>query len=316
MDTGFYVGPIGSMVQLPDVDTVVDVALSRIGGTGVSLMGNQWRDTLGYRRAWGWKWENLLPAQLPYLEALAAGMVPGPLRLIDPRRANRLPEQIASGGSRSRSPDGFGVTLGGRNYRDLRAVEPDPLTLGPNAMLRGCIEWARNTGGAGVLYPTGPEPGGTWRCPLRPGVPEVLEFSAWVAGKAGLVVGLEWTEYDRAGVGTTYASDASGDQATLTSGGWQQITVNIAPAASAVSLMPRLVTDAAQPSGSVLTTAWQLAALDAEELPPGQWSGQLPEEIAAGWRIGGGAPAVVADPVSGSYRRYGWHSAGLSLIET
>ena len=83
-----------------------------------------------------------------------------------------------------------------------------------------------------------------------------------------------------------------------------------------VGLLPRLAVDASQPSGTVLTTGWQVAALDAEERPPGGWSGRMPPEIAAGWRIGGGAPFVVADPAAGAYPRYGWHGAGLTLIET
>lgn len=315
MDTGFYVGALGSMVALPDVATPVDVGLARIGGSGVSLMGRQWRDTLGTRRSWSWAWDNLLPAQLPYVEALATGLVRGPLRLIDPRRANRLHEQHASGGSRSRSARGWAVTAGGVGYKALTAVEPDPATLGPGPLLRGCIEWSRNAGGAGVLYPSGLDGTGVWLVPLLPNR-EVLQLSCWVAGKAGLVVELRWSEYDKASVATPLFSDATSDTAVLQSGAWQQITVNVAPAAGAVGLLPRLAVDASQPSGTVLTTGWQVAALDAEERPSGGWSGRMPPEIAAGWRIGGGAPFVVADPAAGAYPRYGWHGAGLTLIET
>lgn len=315
MDTGFYVGPVGSLVQLPDVAADVDVASARIGGAGRSLMGRAWRDTLGYQRTWTWKWADLLPAQTAYLDAVANGLVPGPLRLVDPRRTNRLPEQQASGGSRSRSADGFAVTLGGLTYRDLGKVEPVPQTLGPWQLLRGCVEWSRSTGGAGSLFLTGPEADGTWRCPITPRR-DIVELSAWVAGKAGLPVALEWTEWDRAGTARNYSSTAAGASVALEAGRWQQLIVNVAPAADAVAMMPRLTTATGAASGSVLTTAWQLAALDAEEQPPGSWSGRVPPELAAGWRIGGGAPAVVADPSGGAYPRFGFHDAGLVLVET
>ncbi|MEV1294432.1 hypothetical protein [Pseudonocardia sp. NPDC049635] len=313
MDTGFYVGPLGLLLPLPDVSSAVEVATDRIGSSSRSLMGRQWRDTLGYQRTWTWKWLDLLPSQLPYVEALSTGMVPGPLRLIDPRRANRLPEQVASGGSRSRSPDGFAVTSGGLTYRNLRSVEPDPATLGPRALLRGCIEWGRSAGGDGLLYPVTPD-GEPWQVPVLPEQP--LELSCWVAGKAGLTVGIVWDEYDEDGNASSHSSDADGDEVELQSGAWQQLVVNVLPSDLSAGLVPMLMTPPGAPSGVVLTTAWQVAALDAEEPPVGLWSGRVPVEQAAGWRIGGGAPFVVADPIASTYVRYGFHDAGLVLVET
>ena len=315
MDTGFYVGPVGSLVQLPDVASDVDVATARIGGSDASLMGNAWRDTLGYRRTWTWKWADLLPAQLPYIEALTHGLVPGPLRLVDPRRANRLPEQQASGGSRSRSPRGFAVTAGGLTYRALTRVEPDPRTLGPWQLLRGCIEWGRSAGGSGMMFPSDPGTGEPWLVPLLTSQ-ERLQLSCWVAGKAGLSVELRWVEVNRDGTSSWLFSEATTDTAVLQSGAWQLVTANVAPGPDAVALYPRLYTDEAAPSGAVLSTAWQVAALDAEERPAGLWTGEPPPELAGGWRIGGGAPFVVADPASGGYPRYGFHDAGLVLVET
>lgn len=317
MDTRFYVGPLGGMLALPDVAADVAAPVARIGGSSASLMGRQWRDTLGYRRTWAWQWQWLLPAQLPYVEALTHGMVRGPLRLIDPRRTNRLPENVASGGSTSRSTRGFGVTVGGLAYRDLRAISADPTTLPAHLMLRGCQEWLRTIGGSGTLYPAGPEWDGTWQLPLVPH-DESLRLSVWVVGQPGVTVGLEWTEYDAAGQGQGYFSEAGGDTVELSATVWQQIAVNVDPDPAAVALSPRLTTPEGSPAGSVFTTAWQIEALDAETPPPGLLTvapGYAPE-LSGGWRIGGGAPVVVADPHGGSYPRAGFHNTGLVLVET
>lgn len=317
MDTSFYVGTPGSMVALPDVYSPVDAPVTRIGASSRSLGGNQWRDTLGYRRSWTWKWENLLPAHRPYVDALMYDLVPGPLRLIDPRRANRLPEQVASGGSVMRSTQRFAVTAGGTAYRDLRtATATDPTSLGPARLLRGCVEWLRTGPGTGTLYLSGSEADGTWRLPLTP-LNEPLQLSCWVAGNSGVTVGLEWTEYDAAGVGTGFFSDAGGDTVQLSSSQWQLLTVNIAPDPASVSLSPRLTTDAAQPSGSVLSTAWQIAALDAETGVTDSLSGDCAApELADGWRTGGGAPYVVVDPGGYTYTLPGFTDVGLVLTET
>ncbi|MDN5920369.1 MAG: hypothetical protein L0I76_35600 [Pseudonocardia sp.] len=315
-DELFYVGPVGGLRPLPDVAGSVDVPLARIGGTHQSLTGRLTHDTLGFQRHWTWAWDLLLAEHLPFVEALQLGLVPSPLRLVDPRRANRLPEQVASGGSLTRSSAGFATSFGGLTYRPLTSTGADPTTLPAAGLLQGAVEWQRPTSGAGSVYPSETVAEGTWRLPLIPGG-ETLELSMWVCGKAGMTVGIEWIEYDATGAGTGYFSAADGDTVELSTTVWQLITVNVEPAVGSVSLTPQLTVGAGEPAGSVYSTAWQVAALDAESLPSGMTAGACVDgDLSGGWRPGGGAPLVVTEPAGGGYPRFGFYSAGLTLIET
>lgn len=312
ISTQFHVGPIGGLVELPDVLGQVDAPLERIGGSSRSLLGRQWRDTLGFQRSWAWSWDALLPEQVAAVEALAYGLVPGPLRLLDPYRANRLPEQVASGGSVTRSGRGFAVTVGGVQYRSNRLVAPDPTTLGPGRLLRGCQEWLRPTSGDGVLYLPGNTLDGAWRMPVVPG--ESLRLSAWLAGQAGVQPRLGWVEYDRADVGTAYQTPTG---LPVTSTGWQRATTEFVPAPGTVAVTPRLALPAGSPAGSVFVTGLSFGPLDAEALPGAMAVLCEPDDPGDGWRVGGGAAEVIPEPNGGGYTGTpGLRKSGLTLVET
>lgn len=315
MDTRFYVGAAGRMIALPDVLTEVDKSAERIGGTGVSLMGRLWRDTLGYRRTWAWRWDALLPEQIPYVEALAYGSVPGPLRLVDPRVSNRLPQQVASGGSVMRSTRGFATTVGGLQYRSLIEATADPTTLPARPLLRGAIEWLRPSAGDGVLYLSAATLDGAWRLPLIGSEP--LQLSAWVSGASGVPVTLQWVEYNAAGQAQGYTDPGTSDTVTLASNRWQSVSALVQPQASSVEITPRLVVPTSAGPGSVLVTALQINTLDAERRPAGMVVPCEIPEVSGGWRIGGGSPYVVPDPdVHGYPAAPGLHRIGLKLVET
>lgn len=307
----FHVGPIGGLVALPDVEGDVEVPLERIGGSAVSLMGRQWRDTLGFRRSWRWQWDTLLPEQVVAAEALAYGMVPGPIRLLDPHRANRLPEQVASGGSVNRSSRGFAVTAGGVQYRSLRLLNPDLATLTPGRLLRGAQEWIRPSAAEGVLYLPGSTIDGTWRLPVVPG--ERLRLSAWVAGQAGLQPRLGWVEFSRTGAGAAATSPAP---VAVNSTTWQRTSVEFTPQASTVSITPRLVLPSGSIAGSLYVTALSLGPLDAEQRPGALAVVCDTDDPGGGWRIGGGSAEVVPEPDGGGYRRRPFRSTGLLLVES
>lgn len=312
VSTQFYVGPIGGLLALPDVQGDVDAPLERIGGSSRSLMGRQWRDTLGFQRSWSWSWDTLLPEQVVAVEALAYGIVPGPLRLLDPYRSNRLTEQVASGGSVTRSARGFAVTVGGIQYRAVRLIAPNVTTLVPWRLLRGCQEWMRPTAGDGVLYLPGNTLDGTWRLPVVEG--ERLRFSAWLAGQSGVAPRLGWVEYDRAGVATAYQTPTG---LPLNSTTWQQGTTEFIPAAGTVAVSPRLSLPAGTAAGSVFVTALSLGPLDAEERPGALSVLCEPDDPGEGWRIGGGAAEVVAEPNGGGYPGMaGLRKGGLTFVET
>jgi hypothetical protein len=316
----FWVGSVGWLRPLPNIYSDVAVADARLGGSSTSLTGRQWRDTLGYQRTWSWGWANLLPAHMPYVHALSHGLVPDPLRLIDPHEVNRLPEQVASGGSRARSTDGFAITAGGLSYRDLKSLPSDRTTLPPAPLLRGAQEWQRPSGGPGTMYLTGDASDGSWQLPAVP-AEGPLELSCWVVGVAGLPVELAWTEYAADGTASPYYADGTGpEQAVLSSSVWQRLVLEVDPGThGAVSLTPRLtVSDEAAVAGSVFTTAWQIRSLTSGGVTNmGSWQGDCaPEDLSGGWWPGGGAPYVVTDPGTTTYRLYGLRDSALLLTET
>lgn len=315
-----YVGPIGGLVALPDVEAPIDVPLNRYGGGGRTLMGQEWRDTISRAHSWSWKWENLLARQVAHVDLLANGAVRGPLRLIDPRKANRLPKRVSAGGSLDRSASSFAATIGGLYYRDLMTVPPSIATLPASRGLRGCIEWQRPQGGAGTLYIPGDGYDGTWRLPLLDPADraEDIEWWCWVAGPIGVTVEAQWTEYEITEVAHPYLSPQTADNAALSPAVWQRITVLTSPWArpSSVSWTPRLVVPDGSPPGSIYTTAWVAGPPGAEDEDPAtQVLCDIPE-LLGGFRIGGGAPKVIADPGGSAYGHPGFYDTALTLTET
>jgi hypothetical protein len=320
-DRQFYVGPIGSLLPLPDVEAAPDAPLTRWGGGGRTLLGQEWRDTLSYSRTWTWAAANLLARQTAYVDALQTGVVRGPLRLIDPRRANRLPRRVSVAGAIGRSSSQFAVSVGGLYYRDITTVPAALSSLPPAPAMSGAIEWQRPQGGAGTLYLPGPGYDGTWRLPLlAPNIAqEDIELSCWVTGASGLVVEMQWTEYEITEAAHPYFSSTAPARAvTLNPSVWQRVSVLVSPYArpTSVALTPRLVTAAGAPVGSVYSTAWQASNPLAElEDAATAVMCDIPDQL-GGWRVGGGAPQVVVDPGGASYPYPGFYNAAITLTET
>lgn len=310
----FHVGPIGSLLPLPDRLVDVPASLTRLGGTHVSLEGNRITDTFGFKRSWSWAWENLLPWQLPYVEALVYGLVPGPLRLIDPRRTNRLPEQNATGGSVRRSARGWNSSAGVLSYRAIRGLPADPASLPAAVALRGAIGWQLLATGGGSCYPADAATSdGTWRTPVLPG--EEIEAFCWATGPSGTQVNLTRREYSATGDATTI----TGPIVTLSATEWRRVAVSFTPAGSTVSIATLLTAAAATPPGFVFTTAWQIADPQAEVLSPRfvtDCFGDATSDFTGGWRPGGGAPVVTTAPQGHAYGLPGLHHIGLTLLET
>lgn len=321
IDRLFYVGRLGWLRSLPDVESPADTPPSRIGGSGQSLYGRQWRDTLSYLDSWTWKWNNLLAPQTVYVDALLHGQVRGPLRLLDPRKVNRVPRQQASGGSVSGSSEGFGVSAGGLQYRDLLKASPSVDTLPMGDSIRGCQEWVRPNAGSGALYLAGPELDGTWRAPLLPG--EQVRLSMWVGGADGLAPELRWIEYERDDTPHSYYStQQASDTVALASGVWQEVSLLVTGKVASgtgtftsASITPRLYLPEGSPAGSVFVTGIQVRSVESE-LPHGIHGACVPDPPPGLWYPGGASPRVVVDPGPAAHADVGWYDAGLTLTET
>lgn len=313
-----FVGPLGRMLALPDVksDTPPNVSTARIGGVHRALAGGITVDTFARKRTWTWQWDLLMDKQLALVEAIQFGTIRGPLRLIDPRRYNRLPEDVASAGSVSGTARAFLTDNNSAAYwRPLsRLTNVERESLGPWRLLDGAMEWQVLTPGANYLRARDARyTDQLWRVPVLPGEP--LEFSCWNThpDNASIAAGVSWYDAN----GTLITADIT-EYTPGTPTEWSRLAVTAAPPDEAVFCSPYLATQVEfmPVVTSVFTTAWQVCSPSLARLVPyGVTEHCDVPELGGEWRLGGGAPFVVADVGSTSYTRPGFYATGLTLYE-
>lgn len=315
-----YVGPLGALEALPDVVSTQapTVDVTRIGGMHRALAGGLTVDTFSRKRTWTFPYDLLMDKQLAYVEALQWGNIRGPLRLIDPRRYNRLPEEVASGGTTTGTAGAFESDNNSAIYwRPTRDMPGDLSTLGPRRVLHGGLEWQILTPDPDENYIAAHDwrYAGFWRTPILPN--ETVEVSCWClySLNAQIVVGLTWR--DRNGLPVTDSTVTE-----LTPGGgdeWVRLAVSGTAPDGAVFATPFLSTQSANfpTAQSVYTTAWQVASPTlARLIPPGVTEHCDIPEIAGEWRQGGGGPFVIPDIASTTYAKPGFYGTALTLIES
>jgi hypothetical protein len=308
-DTQFYVGPLGGLLPLPGTESSVDTPLSVIGGTHTSLTGAFTRDRFGYKRSWTWSYPLLTERQARLVEALQRNMVPGPLYLIDPRRPNRLPEQIASGGSLMRTPTGFipsNTTTA--LWRPLSYPAATASTLPASPILRGCLEWQILTPAQAFLELAGDASNGRHNVPVIPR--ETLEVSVWATGAPAATLTGGILLFDSAG---TQLSALGLPSVALSLTTWRLTANAFVVPDGATHMRMYLSTSAATPAGSIYTTALQVSRYHPEFVSG--LTQHCDDPDFGGWSLGGGAPQVVPDIGPSAYVRPGLQSSALTLIE-
>jgi hypothetical protein len=308
-DTNFYVGPLGNLMPLPGTEDKVDTPLTVVGGTHMSLTGAFTRDRFGYKRSWTWNYPLLTARQAQFVEALQRNMVPGPLFLLDPRRPNRLPEQIASGGSLLRTPSGF-IPSNTTTclWRPLTYPAATAATLPASPILRGCLEWQLLAAGGAGLELAGLAVDGRHNIPVMPG--EVLETSLWASGPPQAALSGTAHVYNAAGV-ELETHTLNPVQLSLTT--WLEVGTAFTCPPGAAYLRLTLAASSASPIGSIFITAYQVAKFNPEYVPGLRQFCDEPDF--GGWSLGGGAPQVIPDIGATGYLRAALQSSALTLIE-
>lgn len=311
-----WLGALGQMLPLPDVRARTDVPVERIGSIHRALGGGVTVDTFARKRSWVWQWERLLEKQTVFLEALQYGLVDGPLRMIDPRRPNRLPEYIAAGGSVFRSNYGYSTDAGSFAYwRPLTtASTADATTLPAHAMLRGFLEWKVAAPGS-TSYLRAADTrylDGRWRVPVLPY--ETLQVSMWAMGPTDSQVSLWVSELNVDGSSTLVQV---ADYLPMALNAWQELAGEHVIAPGVIAVTPYLVTDASHisPNDSIFTTAWSVTSKTLTSVPTGIIEHCDVPDLTAGWRIGGGGPYVVADVGANTYGELGFYGSALTVFE-
>jgi hypothetical protein len=308
-DTEFYVGPLGDLLPLPGVESGVDTPLAVIGGTHTSLTGAYTRDVFGYKRSWTWTYPMLTDKQARHVEALQRNLVPGPLYLIDPRRRNRLPEQIASGGSLLRTPDGFiPSNTTATVWRRLGHAPADPATLPARHILRGCLEWQLLAAGGASIELAGGALDGRHNIPVLN--QETLRVAFWANGPASTVMSATVHVFDAK---ETEIATVAVPGVQLTQGEWRRVHHGFICPTNAAYLRLSLECSSSTPIGSIFLTALSVERYHPTYVP-GLVNHCEPLEL-GDWDLGGGAPQVVPSPGSTGYVRPGLQSSALTLIE-
>lgn len=328
-DTDFYVGPLGGLRALPSTAAKVETPLSLIGGTHTSLTGAYTRDVFGYKRSWSFDFPGLTRTEAVYVEALQRNLVPGPLYLIDPRRPNRLPEQIASGGSLLRTPDGFiGSNTTITTWSPMTATATTITSLPAAPLLRGTLAWQLLAPGAATLELAGLAPDGRHNVPVMPR--ENLTASAWAVGPPSDQIDMTITVYgaggdvlsavtqSTGGFGTSaFGTSAFGGGSSLTTlspTDWTELAVDVTTPPGAAYLRLALTVPGGTGTGTIYVTALQVASAGAAIVPYLHKFCDYPD-YGGGWSLGGGAPQVVADAGSSNYLLPGLQTMALTLTE-
>lgn len=123
----WYLGPLGDLRALTCPEPGITVTLVRYGGVHQGLSGARTIDVTGHKHEYSFEWRWLDMAEKTWLDALHTRHIPGPFRLLDPLRRNRLSTQAVSfSGSAVTIPTATRTwvtdwpTVAGPGYRSLR----------------------------------------------------------------------------------------------------------------------------------------------------------------------------------------------------
>jgi hypothetical protein len=287
VNIAWYLGPLGAMRQIPDPQDPMQVDPALLGGVKTSLGGVVTVDRVARSRirSWPMTWPYLTEDDLVYLQLVADGLVPGPLRLIDPWCRNRLPQRVATGGSVSRSAVDF--TQAGGSAPIWVALTDPPA----GAPTRGAISWQRTTTAAGSLTTTNVVD----RVPLILG--EQIRASIWVRG-ATIQASAAVDAWDASNT----SARTSGTATTLAATGWTQLSVTYTAAAGRISATPVIAVASGQAVSTLQATGWMISAAD--------------QPVA--WTSIGGAPTVVPGELTNAYALFNnqRHSWSMTLRES
>lgn len=284
MATTWYLGPVGALTAIPAPAVDLEVSPEFIGGVHRALSGSVTVDRIAQPRSWPLKWAALTEDQANYLRLVGLGLVRSPLRLIDQELRNRLPVDVASGGSYTQSVDSFTQT-GGSTPTWVAITDP------PSAVpARGVVSWQRTTTAAGVLTTANSYD----RVPLI--TSEQIRVSLWARG-AAIAASAGYDLWNAAGSN----SRANGSTSTLHATNWTQLSVTVTPASDRIELSPLLNVASGQSASTLQTTGWMVS----------------PSSASTTWTAGGGAPTVVAgSELTETYIMVGLRQFGLLLLET
>lgn len=272
----WYIGPAGDLKQLvcPEVNLAVNDV--RFGGVHQALSGARTMDVTGIRQEITLQFTYLDESDYRWLQALQTRHIPGPHRLINPLRKNRLTTQAASLNPTASIRPGVKLSAGTWGW-----VNDWPTAAGYGSR---ATEWSGRTASSTLKFDSVQ---GTTLFPL-----EQFTGSVYIKGSSSISASLTVDYYDRYG---TFLSSATPESASVTTS-WARYTITrTAPSNAATAVLG--VT-------AVATTTMRLAAAQLET-----------GSSASAWDQGGGAPLVLVDQLPSTSPRFPLMNCSITLLE-
>lgn len=274
----WYLGPLGNLRELPCPELDVQLTTTRYGGIHQSLSGARHMDVTGHRSEYVMEFNYLDQDEYRWLEALHTRLIPGPFRLINPLKKNRL--SLAASTFQAGNYLGAGIQV----ESQLWEWDYD----WPSAAGFG----ARSMKFQGWQVPYALRFDRKIRVPVVPG--EAVTWSIWMKASAAQTVSVVMNWFDR-------TTQMSGTPTTSASVGtsWTRFSVTGTPPTGAFSAQPALV---------LPTDTGENIWIAAPQFEVGS--------TATSWELGGGAPEVVIDQVPLVSHRFPLVNASVTLLES
>lgn len=278
----FYVGPLGLMRPLPPHprDSPPSAPIRQSGALHESLSGRTTLDRMGrVRRSWPLTWDWITEDAETHLQALLRSSPNAPLRFIDPRKRNLLPEDVSTGGSASLSTAAF-TDVGAATPVFTSGGLPTDLT----GLVSGRIVWNTVTN-TQTLYGTSEQlpiiAGSTYRISAYVKTTTTFRFSA--------------RPFNAALVEQAVVTDGTNNASTA--GVWTRLSWLYTPAVGIAAIYAGMT---ATGSGNIETCGW---------------AAQIDEPLLA-WTFGYGCPQVNAIPnVDAGYWKTKYQKLQMTFVE-
>ncbi len=276
MATTWYLGPPGDLRALVCPERDVDITEVRFGGVHQSLGGARTMDVTGHKVQYSFNWKYLEGDDYKWLRALHTRLIPGPHRLIDPLKVNRLSMGASAGNI---NPHKWPFYTASAGLLTNQADYPTGV-LGTRA-----VRWSDRTASS------------TLALDLTKGTDvfalETVAVSAYLKGASAVSVDMYIAWYDKTGA---FLSNSSVTTHSVTTSWARYSTSKTAPVNAVQGVLVLRAT---------ATTTINVAAPQFET-----------GSSATTWEEGGANPLVLVDQLSTITPRYPAHNVSMVLLES
>jgi hypothetical protein len=276
MSPTWYLGPAGDLRALTCPEPNISTDVVRYGGIHQGLSGARVVDVTGHRAEYQFQYTYMEPEEWAWLNALHLRHIPGPYRLLDPMKRNRLTPESSS--ARLGGGTAHGLTL----YGGIASRVWD----WPNAAGIGAqsTQWSNRVGTSVVSFDE----------PVKTTVlsGEAITASVWMKAAANVEAGLYFEWYDKSTL-----TDISDDTFVPVTTEWTRFSASqLIPANTNGAVFNVWLTD--------ITADVYIAAAQVET-----------GDTATEWELGGGAPVVLLDQLATSSPQFPLTNCTLTLLE-